>query len=843
MSVWRQAWRMTWRDWRAGELTLILAALVVAVASVTSVGFLSDRLQLALARDAAQLLGGDLVLVDREPIADQARAQAQAHGLRSVDTVVFPSMVLAGEGMAARSQLASVKAVGEGYPLRGEVRLHEHEAHGIQALAEGYDNSVAATSVPAPGTVWVDPRLLQQLDVQRGDVLTLGEREFTVAEVIAYEPDRGSNFVNLAPRVMLNWQDLASTGLIAPGSRVTWRYIVAGEPAAVASYASWANEQLEGLRRIETLESGRPEMQLTLDRAQRFLSLVAMLAVLIATVAVALAARRYLLRHVSSVAVMRCLGATQGELARVMALEFLGVGLVGALLGATVGYLAHLGLLAILADLIRTELPPPSWLPGTQGLVVGLWLLLGFALPSLEQLRRVPPARVLRQESGLPAARTLVGYTVGGLGFVALLIWVADSVWLGGLTAAGFLLAFAVFAALAGVILLLLTPLRHWHGGSMTWRFAIVGLVRRRGGTITQICALSIGLMALLLLAITRTDLIDSWRLAAPADAPNRFLINIQADQVEPVERFLAEAGLEATLYPMVRARLVAINGNEVKDGQFEHRQAQRFVEREANVSYSPTLPDYNREVAGEWFHPNDMAASFDHELAERLNLELGDTLTWDVAGRQFDVELAHLRAPQWDSMAVNFFVMMSPAALADAPATWLSSFHVPPHGADPLPELIRQYPNLSLFDISAIIAQVQSILDQVIVAVQGLFFFTLLAGILVLYAALATTRDERVREAGLLRALGATRRQLAYTQWLELGLLGALSGLLAASAAAGLAWGLAEYVFEFHFTPRPWVWLTGTGAGAVAALLGGQAGLHGVLRTPPMRTLRATET
>ncbi len=871
MKAWQQAWRMMVRDWRAGELTLMVAALVVAVASVTSVGFLADRLQLALERDAAQLLGGDVVLVDREPIDDAAREQAAQAGLRTADTVVFPSMVIAGEGDGARSQLASIKAVAAGYPLRGEVRLRgglteaddtakpgssaanpardagasSGEAANTAAspaLFAGMEAGVVATSVPEPGTVWLDPRLLPLLDVTPGDTVTLGEREFAVADVIAYEPDRGSNFVNLAPRVMLNWEDLDSTGLIAPGSRVDYRLLVAGDTPAVATYTGWVNDNLQGLRRIETLENGRPEMQRTLERAQRFLSLVAMLAVLIATVAVALAARRYLLRHVGSVAVMRCLGATQGDITRAMTLEFLAVGVVGALLGAALGYVAHLGLLALLADLIRTELPPPSWVPGSQGLLVGLWLLLGFALPSLEQLRRVPPARVLRQDTGMPAGRAILGYTLGGLGFVLLLMWVAGDAWLGGLTAAGFLLAFAVFAVLAWLAMLALTPLRRWQGGSITWRFAVLGLVRRRGATVAQICALSVGLMALLLLSITRTDLIDSWRLAAPADAPNRFLINIQAEQIEPVRDFLAEAGLEAPLYPMVRGRLVAINGDTVRSEDFDERQARRFIDRESNLSYSAELPEYNREVAGEWFDPDEMAVSLDDELAGHLGVSVGDTLTWDVAGSQFDVRVAHLRAPQWDSMAVNFFVVMSPAALADAPATWLSSFHVPDDRPDPLPELVRQYPNLSLFDISAILAQVQGILDQVIVAVQGLFIFTLAAGVLVLYAALATTRDERVREAALLRALGATRQQLARTQWLELSLLGGLAGLLAASAAALLAWGLAEQVFEFDFTPRAWVWVAGILAGIVAALLGGQAGLRGVLRTPPMRTLRAVE-
>jgi len=881
------------RDWRAGELTLMLAALVVAVASVTSVGFLADRLRLALERDAAQLLGGDLVLVDGAPIGDGPRQAALERGLALTDTVVFPSMVVAGAETEARAQLASIKAVAEGYPLRGEVRLrlpvdaatslgepaddagasavssgaeldgtrmapHDQAAGGsaprvgtpglneaspAPALFGGDpEGGYPAAGIPAPGTVWLDPRLLPLLGVAVGDIVEVGERRLMVANTIAYEPDRGSNFVNLSPRVMLNWNDLASTGLIGPGSRVTYRMLVAGEADAVAGYAAWVRAGDNGPRRIETLASGRPEMQRTLERAQRFLSLVAMLAVLIATVAVALAARRYLARHTDGVAVMRCLGATQGDITRAMAIEFLGVGLLGSALGAAVGYAAHLGLLAVLTDLIGTTLPPPSPVPALQGLLIGLWLLLGFALPSLARLRRIPPARVLRNDAEAPSRRVLSGYFIGGLGFVALLIWVAGDVRLGGLTALGFLLAFAVFAACGWLAMALLAPMRHWQRGSLAWRFAVLGLVRRRSATVAQLCALAIGLMALLLLTVTRTDLIEGWRMAAPPDAPNRFLINIQPDQAEPVRAFLAEAGLDAPLHPMVRGRLVAINGRTVHADEFNDRQARRFIDRESNLSWSAELPAHNREVAGSWFDPDDMAVSLDAELAGHLGLAIGDRLSWDVAGQQFDVTLAHTRSPEWDSMAVNFFVVMSPAALADAPVTWLSSFHVPASDADPLAALVARFPNLSLFDISAILDQVQRMLGQVIVAVQGLFVFTLAAGVLVLYAALATTRDERVREAALLRALGATRRQLARTQWLELSLLGALAGLLASVAAAALAWGLAEYVFEFPFRPGVWVFLAGIAGGVAAALLGGQAGLRGVLRSPPMQTLRQAE-
>lgn len=842
-----QAGRMTLRDWRAGELRLILVALVVAVAAVTSVGFLADRLRLALERDGAQLLGGDLVLNTQKPADAAIREAAAQRGLQMTDTVIFPSMAIAGGPDTQQAQLVSVKAVGEGYPLRGAISLRHAETGPAGSsgtpdvsTADATSAGIPAKGIPAPGTVWLEPSLLPLLGVKVGDAIELGESRFVIANVIAFEPDRGMNFVNLAPRLLMRHDELAATGLVAEGSRISYRLLFAGEPSSIAEFTGWLESNPQQGQRIETLASGRPEMRRTLDRAQSFLSLVAMLAVLIATVAIAMAARRYMLRHVSSVAVMRCLGATQPQITRLMTTEFLAVAIVGATLGGLLGYAAHLGLLALLGEFITTELPSSSMLPAIQGLVTGVWLLLGFALPSLAQLRTVPPVQVLRSAGRLPGSRLALGYLVGVAGFVLLLLWVAGSLALGLLTAGGFLLAFGLFALFSWGGLACLAPLRRLQERqSIVWRFALAGLVRRRSATVAQVCALSIGLMAMLLLAITRTDLIDGWRTAAPADAPNRFLINIQPHQRDAVQSQLAGAGIRADLHPIVRGRLVAVNGRPLDADSFEDRRARRIVDRESNLSYSAQMPPHDRLVQGRWFEAGQREISLDADVAAALQLSLGDMLTYDVAGEQLEARLTSLRAPDWDSLAVNFFVVTSPEVLRDAPQTWITSFHVPDTIDDPLPGLVAKYPNLSVFNVSAILQQVQSILDQVIVAVQGLFVFTLAAGVLVLYAALSATRDERIREAGLLRALGATRSQLERAQWLELSILGAMAGVLAALASSALAWALARFIFQFDMTPGLWVWLTGIGAGILAALAGGQAGLRGVLRTPPMVTLR----
>ncbi|VCU69773.1 FtsX-like permease family protein [Pigmentiphaga humi] len=822
---------MTLRDWRSGELRLLALALVIAVASVSSVGFLADRIRLALERDAAQLLGGDLVLGSDAPASDAQREAASSRGLQLTDTLQFPSMASAGEGDAQRSQLAALKAVQPGYPLRGALRV-----------ADGPNAPDAATSeIPESGTVWVDPQLLTLLDVGVGGTLQLGDSAFRVARVLTVEPDRGMNFINVAPRVLMRADDLEATGLVTIGSRISYRLLAAGPPAAVRDYAAWLEAHPQRGQHVETLDSGRPEMRRTIDRAQQFLSLVALLAALIAAVAVALAARRFTLRHVDSVAVMRCLGTTQPMLARLFCAEFLIIALAAALAGSALGYAAHEGLIVLLGGLITADLPRAGALPAVQGFLAGVWLLLGFALPPLAQLRNVSPVRVLRRETaGAAPARTALGYGVGALGFALLLLWFARDLTLGLMVAGGFLAGFLLFAGVAWLGVRWLEPLRQWQRGPVALRFALAGVVRRRGATVAQVCALAVGLMALLLLAVTRGDLVDGWRQAAPPDAPNRFLINIQPDQRDAVAQRLRAAGIgQAALYPMVRGRLIEINGRAVGPDDYEEDRAKRLVDREFNLSYMDAMPGHNRSVSGRWLDPAAHEVSMEEGIAKTLGVKLGDALRFDIAGNTVDVKVAGTRAVDWDSMQVNFFAIMSPAALRDMPQSWITALHLPADQAALPNALVREFPNLTIFDTSAILRQVQGVLEQVVAAVQFLFLFTLAAGCLVLYAALASTRDERVREAGLLRALGATRRQLSVAQWLELGVIGGAAGLLAAVGASAIAWLLARFVFNFAWTPALWIWGAGLLAGVACAWVGGWMGLRGVLRHPPLATLR----
>lgn len=831
----KQALTMTRRDWRAGELRFLLVALIVAVASLSSVGFFVDRMRAGLNRDAHQLLGADLVINADQPINTHWREEAQRRGLTLAETTTFPSMAIAGEGDNARSQLAALKAVSPGYPLRG----------GLKLKAESGDADEETREIPAADTVWVDSGLMAALDVKPGDPVKLGDKVFRIARVIAIEPDRGAGFLNFAPRVMLPLSDLAATNLIQNGSRVTYRLLVAGQAAQVKSYQKWVQQVVEREKvrgvRVESLETGRPEMQATLERAEQFLSLVGLLSAMLAAIAVAMAARRFMLRHLDACAMLRCLGLTQNQVTLMYLIEFCSVGLLGSILGAAVGFAAHFVLLEWLGGLVTNQLPSATFLPALQGVATGLLLLIGFAIPPILQLRNVPHNRVIRREQDPPQPMTLATYGLGLAVFIGLLLWQAGNPKLGLLTAAGFIGGFALFAAVGWLGLKSLRFLRPAIN-QPSWRFAVTALQRRMGATVVQIVALSLGLMALLLLTVIRGDLIDAWRNSTPPDAPNRFVINIQPDQKDDIEKRLEGNSVgKPVLYPMIRGRLVQVNGKPVTGESYVEDRARRLVDREFNLSTMQKVPSQNQVVAGRWFDDSKPEASVEEGLAKTLNLKLGDTLRFDIAGQQVDATVTSLRKLEWGSMRVNFFVILNPSLMKDLPQTWITSFHLPAEKTAFGNVLLRDYPNLTVVDIGSLVKQVQGVLDQVIAAVEFLFLFTLASGVLVLYAALVGSQDERIRESGLLRALGATRTQLSQSQWIEFALVGGLAGMLAATGAAAVGWALAKYVFSFEWTFSPVVWLAGLVVGSVCAFVGGWVGLRNVLNHPPLQTLRGT--
>jgi putative ABC transport system permease protein len=818
--------RLAARDWRAGELRLLIAALVIAVAAIASVGLFVDRMRTALSLQARQLLGADLVLAaGREPDAALLREAASA-SLAVVRTVSFPSMALAGE----RSILVSLKAVEQGYPLRGAIRVTNQPGA----------PDAPADSIPARGEAWVDASLLSPLEISVGDRIELGDRSFRVTRLVTLEPDRGASFVNFAPRVLIALDDLAATGLVQPASRVSWRLLVAGSTQAVGRFEQRVREFASQNLRIETVDNGRPELGATLNRAERFLSLVALLTVLIAAVAIALGARRFAERHLDGCAVMKAAGLGQRRLVRLLLLELLWVGVVGGLVGAALGAVFQQFLADAVAPMLGVRLPAPGWVPFAQALITGLILLLGFGGWPVLRLAGVPPLRVLRREYAPSRANLWGAVVVAVLAFSTLLAWLAGDRQLALIAASGFAAATLMFIAVSALAVWVVTLIR--RAGPVArrplLRLSIASWSRRRALAIAQTAALSAGIMALLLLTITRTDLIDAWRRASPPDAPNRFVINIQPDQREAVEQALAAGRIAADLQPMVRGRLIEVNGKDATQHVPVGERAQRLVEREFNLSYGAQPPAHNTVVAGRWFDASAMEVSAELGILKTLGLKMGDTVVFDVAGERVEVRITSVRKLAWDSMRANFFMILSPAALDDRPTTFLTAFHLPAASPALDQQLVRRFPNLTVFDTGHLVRQVQLMLDQVVAAVQFLFVLTLAAGLTVLWGALLSSRDERIREAALMRSLGASSRFLSRAQHAELAFGGALAGLLGAVGAIAVGWTLAEVIFEFDYQPRWQVIPMAMVATAFLTVLAGWLGLRGVLRAPVRTSL-----
>jgi len=823
------------RDARAGELRLLVAALVVAVAALTAVGFFTDRVRQALEREASQLIGADLLLTADHPWPATLAEEAHGRGLAVAETQSFPSMVMYGDAV----QLVGVKAVSEGYPLRGRLRTAP-TPNAPDAVAMG---------IPARGAVWVDERLASILSLKIGDRIALGQVSLAVEAVLTQEPDRGVNFFSVAPRVMMNIADVAATGLIQIGSRVSYSLLLAGEMKPIAAYREHVAASLTRGERIEDARNARPEIRAALERAQRFLGLAALLTVVLATVSVALASRRYMQRHLDPCAVMRCLGATEGVLLRIHLAQFAVLGLLSATLGCVAGYLAHFALYAWLAPMLATDLPQPGLVPALQGVAIGLMLLLGFALPPLWQLKRVSTLRVLRREfstGALPPSRLLLGYLLGLAALAGLMFWVAGEWHLGAYVVGGFsgaMLFFALVARLAVRLASLTRGGARSKQASVGWRYGLASLERRSLASVVQIVALALGFMALLLLTVTRNDLLDAWHRAIPPEAANRFVVNIQPGQLASVRQAFADAGISAEFAPMVRGRLLKINGQNVGPGDYEDDRAQRLVEREFNLSYRNDLPSGNVVVGGKWFSPDDAGrglASVEDGLAKTLGLKPGDRLEFVVAGESVRVEITSLRKLDWDSMRVNFFVLTPPGVLDEYPASWITSFYLSPEKAAFANRLVREFPNLTLIDVAAIVHQLQSIVDQVAQAVQFVFLFTLLAGVIVLYTALTSAADERRYELAVMRALGAQRRQLRQALLAEFAAIGGLAGLIAALGSLVVGQILANRAFQLEMSIDFSLPLVALIAGAALVAFAGWLAAARLIQVPPMEALRA---
>ena len=821
------AMRMLRRNWAAGELRVLLLALVIAVASVTTVGFFADRVQAALDRQANELLGGDLVVIADKPLPAEFQETAARRGLATAQTRTFPSMVAAEGGV----NLAEIKAVSDGFPLRGRIR--------VAAAPQAPDREV--TGGPKPGTVWIGVALAARLGVKVGDTLQVGRAKLAVAAIITREPDSVLDYFGIAPRVLMHDADVEATGLIQVGSRIVHRLLVSGELGAVQQFRDEMKPKIGRGQRMEGVRDARSEVRTALERAQRFLGLASLLSVVLASVAVALAARRFSQRQIDAAALMRCLGATHADLFAIHAWQFAALGLAACALGSAAGYAAQGVLARWLTSFFTVALPLPGPLPALRGAVIGFVLLLGFTLPPLLRLRNVSTLRVLRRDIAAAEPLSLAAFALGLAALSALIVWQAGDVKLGSIALGGFGAALAV-SALAGYAMIRLIS-RMRGAASGMWRYGLANLRRRTGASLAQIMALGLGLMAMLLLTLVRTELITKWQQSMPPDMPNRFAINIQSDQMPEVKKHFAELKLATPdLYPMVRGRLVAIGERGIAAGDFKDERAKRLVEREFNLSWAAANRPDNKIVAGAFWTPESKEPQFSVEegLAKTLGVKVGDSLTFDVAGSRFTARVTSLRKVDWDSFKPNFFVIASPSLLESYPASWITSFHLPSDRDDVVGGLVRRFPNVSVIDLSALMAQFQRITDQVSRAVEFVFLFAIAAGLVVLFAAISSTQDERVFEGAILRTLGADRRQLRTLQLAEFLTIGLLAGTIASAGAVGLAMVLSDRVlgvpYDFHWgLPLAGIFIGGAGV-AIAGLLGTRRAVN----SPPLQTIRA---
>jgi putative ABC transport system permease protein len=824
---WFASWRMLWRDWRGGELTILAIGLVIAVTSITAVGFFTDRIERGLKQQSAELIGADLVITSaRQDVSDYIE-DGRAHHFQLAMTQQFRSVVL-GNG---KPQLVEVKAVTEAYPLRGVMRISDTP----------FGTDEATTGIPASGDIWVEARLLQMLDLEVGDEVSLGNTTFNIRKVLRYEPDRAGDMFSVAPRVLMNRSDVDATGLIGTGALVNYRVLISGPRSSIDSYQNAIKNRLRPGEQVLTVEEGRPELNTALERAQQFLGLAALISVLLAGVAVATVAYRFSSRHLDTSAMLRCLGASQHTIIQLFTLEMLWLSLLASSIGCVFGLLTQFVITELLDQLVLAHLPAPSFKSLFLGYATGIIMLTGFAIPPLLSLRKVPPLRVLRKDVTATPVSGWIVYLAVVVCMAVLMYWQIGNIELVTTVLGGIFATLAVLALAAYALIKLLNSLRGQVG--VAWRFGLANISRRPASSVIQVVAFGLGIMVMLLLSTVRSDLLDNWQHSLPDNAPNHFVINVQPDQVEGINEYFKERGVSNTkLYPMVRARLVEINGKPALTSDYDSERAKHMITREFNLSWAEHMQVDNALVSGSWWSRADFGTpllSMEDKLAKTLRLELGDVLGFDINGTVINYTITNLRSVDWDTFNINFFTVVPPGVLEDKPANWVTSVYLDAGQRQQLGELVRLFPNITLIDIDTIMQRVRGIMDRVSLAIEFIFLFTILAGLAVLYAAIQANQDERLFENAVLRTLGARRKTLVLGLFAEFATLGALSGLLAGLSATTLAWLLAETIFKFEYRLDISVALTGILSGMLIVVIAGLLGTRRVLAHPPIQTLR----
>lgn len=820
------ATRLLVRDWHAGETILLFVALVVSVTAMSSVGLFTNRVRQAVTQQAGEVLAADLRLESDYPITPDYEELAVENELHTAHIVSFRSVILTGEASA----LADVRGVTSGYPLRGEVRVAD-ELAGTPRVADG---------VPVPGEVWAEPSLLVRLGISVGDEINVGNLVLRVSQTLEFRPDEGWRFMEISPTLLLNLADLENTGLILPGSIIEYEMLFAGSERNVATLRDVLESKIALDQELDDIRDGRPEVRRSVVRAERFLVLSALVSVLLGGVAVAMAARRFLVRHLDSVAIMKCIGARHRDVLRLMLTQLLFLTLAAGLAGSVLGYLMQYGLTALIGDLVEAQLPPPTLAGAVIGPITALTVAIGFALPPLLQLRSVPPARVLRHDLAPPPLGYTVVYGVAVAAVTAMMYWLFRDFELIAYVMGG---AVITFLALYGAGRLLVTGLQQFRGGvGVAWRYGVANVARRGRESSVQVVAFGISLMVLLLLTLVRTELMNSWQSALPEDAPNHFVINIQPQERDIVDEILVDHGIASSGFtPLVRARISHVNGVSLNEYVAKDERAEDELRDDLNLTWAANMNPSNELLAGEWWQPGDTTprVSIEEEILEEIGLEIGDQLTYSVAGESITATISSVRRINWDTFSPNFFMVLNPNVLDGYPQTFVTSFFVEPEQREVSLDLAQALPSVSVIDIGAVIEQVRRAMMRAALAVQYVFLFTFAAGIMVLLAAIQGTRDERMYESAVLRTLGAGRSVVLQGVAAEFTALGLLAGTLGSFGAGLVGYYIADQLFELNYLPGPTLWFTGMLAGGIVVGISGTLAARSAVNEPPVSVLR----
>lgn len=786
------AWQQLFSQWKSGDLRVMLMALVLAVTSITAVNFFINRIALHLNTQGGLLLGGDLVIIADHAIPQSYDALSKQYGLNSTTTLEFPSMVIKGE----RNQLAEIKALSDGFPLRGDF--------GVQLGVKQTPSSIQKT--PDRGEVWIEPRLANTLKLEIGDDVELGATSFKVAGILVREPSRGGDMFGFAPRLMMHADDVAATQLVQFGSRLKYQLLVAGSSDKLAQFSHDIAPKLQRGERIEDVKTARPEIKSALDKAETFLSLSAFASVVLSIVAMLLASIPFIARCTETAALMRCFGASRANIQQLLLLQSVMLALIGGLLGCLLGYVLQYGLAYVAGKLFLESLPAPDFLPVFLGLSLAFAILFSIMLPHIQALKNVPVIRILRRDYAEKKRLLWLKYAPVTAVVIALMFVLAKTPTLAVAYLAGILGVCLVAGLLAYVLASALKKLSQQSVSSHNYaiHLGLVNLNRRLGLSIAQIIGFSLGAMVLMLLMIIKTDLMQSWRASLPPDAPNRFIINIQPNQVEATEAFLQQVGVvQPQVFPMIRGRLVAINHQTISPASFKEDRAKRLAAREFNLSSAAQMQADNKLLQGRWWQASEMSAPFlsmEEDIANALNIQLGDALTYDIAGSNITLTVTSIRKVEWDSMRANFFAVTPADTLKNYPTSYMTAFYLPLNQDDALNQLVQKFLNFTVIDVANLMNQVRDIMHKLALAIAFVFTFCLVAGLVVLYAALIATLDTRLQESALLRVLGASRAQTAIATVTEFASIGMIAALVAIAMATGLSYYLSRFVLDIPY-------------------------------------------